>query len=147
MRYMERSRGFTLVELMVTVAIVAILCSIALPSYSGYAARAQVSEAVDLLWAAKSPFTEHYGSYGTWPASAEQVLGTTSGRYTASIAILGTPGDQNIEIMATMVSFGIATEVRSGTLVLSTADGGGSWKCAPGGPKPIPAADLPGACR
>ncbi|HZQ71587.1 MAG TPA: pilin [Burkholderiales bacterium] len=148
---MVRNRaGFTLVELMVVVAIAGMLASVALPAYVGYTARAQVSEAADLLWAAKAPLAEYYTSSGRWPDALEDVARTTSGRYTASLTYYGTPEDASpgtLTVMATLQSFGIAPELRGGTLLLGTADGGASWSCHPGGTKPLERAVLPGACR
>ena len=142
--------GFTLVELMVVVAVVGVLAALGLPAYQGYVARAQVSEAIDLLWSAKVPFAEHYQTSGAWPADTAEVMGTTSGRYTAAVAIYDTPDDTSsgeITLVAQMMSFGIAPAVRNGTVLLATADGGANWTCRSGGAHPLSAEFLPGACR
>jgi len=146
----RREHGFTLVELMVVVAIAGVLAAISLPVFQGYVARAEVSEAIDLLWSAKVPFSEHYQTSGAWPAAATEVMGTTSGKYTASVDIYGAPSDPpngEVTLMAQMQSFGIAPGVRGGTVLLTTADGGATWNCRPGGPHPLAAEYLPGACR
>ncbi|HEX2567112.1 MAG TPA: pilin [Burkholderiales bacterium] len=143
-------RGFTLLELMIVVAIVGVLAMMAVPTYFGYVTRAQVSEATDLLWAAKVPLAEYYVNNGKWPAAPGDVMSTTSGRYTAAVSYLGTPDDAppgQVTLMATMSYLGISAEIRGGTLLLETSDGGSAWNCTAGGDRPIARDYLPGACR
>jgi len=64
----QAQKGFTLIELMITVAIVGILAAIALPAYQDYVVRAQVSEAVVLTGGAKVASTEFYANSGAFPA-------------------------------------------------------------------------------
>ena len=147
---MRGSSGFTLIELMLTVAIVGVLAALALPAYERYVARAQVSEATGLLWSAKSPMAEYFGNLGRWPDSPGDVMGTTSGKFTASITYYGTPGTpalSDMTLMATFNSFGLATELRNGTLTLGTLDGGKTWRCRSDGTNPLADRFLPGACQ
>ncbi|EPH9049075.1 pilin, partial [Neisseria gonorrhoeae] len=60
-------KGFTLIELMIVIAIVGILAAVALPAYQDYTARAQVSEAILLAEGQKSAVTEYYLNNGIWP--------------------------------------------------------------------------------
>ncbi|HGH6463390.1 TPA: pilin, partial [Neisseria meningitidis] len=60
-------KGFTLIELMIVIAIVGILAAVALPAYQDYTARAQVSEAILLAESQKSAVTEYYLNHGIWP--------------------------------------------------------------------------------
>ncbi|HHQ9606142.1 TPA: pilin, partial [Neisseria gonorrhoeae] len=60
-------KGFTLIELMIVIAIVGILAAVALPAYQDYTARAQVSEAILLAEGQKSAVTEYYLNNGEWP--------------------------------------------------------------------------------
>ena len=61
-------KGFTLIELMIVVAIIGILAAIAIPAYQDYTIRAQVTEGLNLASAAKAAVSESFGSNGTWPA-------------------------------------------------------------------------------
>jgi type IV pilus assembly protein PilA len=86
----QMQQGFTLIELMIVVAIIGILAAVAIPAYQDYLARAQVSEAVSLMGATKSALAEYIGDKGTWPLSLSDVVGGTSGRYTDSVSGVNT---------------------------------------------------------
>ena len=62
-----KQQGFTLIELMIVVAIIGILASIAIPSYQDYTIRAQISEGLALSAGAKLALAEHYMMSGDWP--------------------------------------------------------------------------------
>jgi len=142
-------KGFTLIELMIVVAIIGILAAVAIPAYQDYIARAQVSEAVNLLASGKTGMAEYFADKATWPSAASEVMGSTSGKYTASIAITGTPTTVGtLTLTATMQSGGINTSITSGTAMLYTTDGGKIWECKPGiTGTPLQAKFLPSACR
>ena len=64
-------KGFTLIELMIVVAIIGILAAVAIPQYQNYVARAQVSEALSLASGAKTALAEYYTTNGKWPSPGE----------------------------------------------------------------------------
>ncbi len=84
-------KGFTLIELMIVVAIIGILAAIAIPAYQDYTIRAQVTEGLNLASAAKAAVSETYGSNGDWPATNSAAglsdSGDIKGKYVTSIAV------------------------------------------------------------
>lgn len=93
---MKAQKGFTLIELMIVVAIIGILAAVAIPAYTDYLKRAKVSEAVNLLGGLKTPTEEWVGSKGTWPNSITSELGAkVSGKYTTAIGPVG--GDTAVD--------------------------------------------------
>jgi type IV pilus assembly protein PilA len=142
-------RGFTLIELMIVVAIIGILAAVAVPAYQDYIARAQVSEAVYLLQSGKTGLAEYYGDKTTWPSAASEVVGNTSGKYTSGIALLpGSSTTGSVTLEATMKTSGINSAITSGTALLYTLDGGKTWECRTGvSSRPLAAKYLPSVCR
>jgi type IV pilus assembly protein PilA len=84
-------KGFTLIELMIVVAIIGILAAIAIPAYQDYTIRSQVTEGLNLAGAAKAAVAETYANNGTWPVNNDQAgLGAAAniqGKYVSSMTV------------------------------------------------------------
>ena len=82
-------KGFTLIELMIVVAIIGILAAIAIPAYQDYVIRSQVSEGLTLASSVKTSVAEYFADRGQWPAT-EADLGITqppSGKYVSGVTV------------------------------------------------------------
>ncbi|EMT9967134.1 pilin, partial [Neisseria gonorrhoeae] len=102
-------KGFTLIELMIVIAIVGILAAVALPAYQDYTARAQVSEAILLAEGQKSAVTEYYLNNGIWPENNGDAgvasSGEIKGKYVESVTVT------NGVVTAEMKSDGVNKEI------------------------------------
>ncbi|HHY5334560.1 TPA: pilin [Neisseria meningitidis] len=122
-------KGFTLIELMIVIAIVGILAAVALPAYQDYTARAQVSEAILLAEGQKSAVTEYYLNHGEWPGdnSSAGVASSTDikGKYVAGVKV------EKGVITATMASSNVNNEIKDKKLSLwaKRQDGSVKWFC------------------
>ncbi|EMU4507290.1 pilin, partial [Neisseria gonorrhoeae] len=104
-------KGFTLIELMIVIAIVGILAAVALPAYQDYTARAQVSEAILLAEGQKSAVTEYYLNHGTWPkdntsAGVASPASNIKGKYVQKVEV------NNGVVTAQMASTGVNNEIK-----------------------------------
>ncbi|RQK22528.1 prepilin-type cleavage/methylation domain-containing protein [Neisseria meningitidis] len=130
-------KGFTLIELMIVIAIVGILAAVALPAYQDYTARAQVSEAILLAEGQKSAVTEYYLNHGKWPGDNSSAGVATSskikGKYVQSVEV------KNGVVTATMASSNVNNEIKGKKLSLwaKRQDGSVKWFCG----QPVKRAD------
>ncbi|HEZ3025536.1 TPA: fimbrial major subunit PilE [Neisseria meningitidis] len=122
-------KGFTLIELMIVIAIVGILAAVALPAYQDYTARAQVSEAILLAEGQKSAVTEYYLNHGEWPGDNSSAGVATSseikGKYVKSVEV------KNGVVTAQMASSNVNNEIKGKKLSLWAKRQAGSvkWFC------------------
>jgi type IV pilus assembly protein PilA len=82
-------KGFTLIELMIVVAIIGILAAIAIPAYQDYTVRSQVTEGLNLASDLKAAVAETYAQTGSWPAdnSSLGIENTKSGKYVTDVEV------------------------------------------------------------
>lgn len=126
-------RGFTLIELMIVVAIIGILAAIAIPAYQDYITRGQVSEAISLGSGVKTPLADYAGNRSAWPtklvsplntASLYEVSATLVGKYSSvTDSISGTYPNGTIEVIMT------TGQASAQKLLFTTTDGGTTWAC------------------
>ncbi|ROZ79141.1 pilin [Ramlibacter sp. WS9] len=142
---MKRSmqQGFTLIELMIVVAIIGILAAVALPAYQDYTVRAKTSEVVLAASGPKGAIAEAYQTLGHMPAVASAGLSAHTSPYVASVAY--TSSVTNVGVITAVASAKEPKISGSNVVLTGTADSVGviTWVCTGS----IAAKYLPANCR
>ena len=160
MKTNRKQSGFTLIELMIVVAIIGILAAVALPAYQDYTVRAKASEVILAASTCRTSVTEAVQSSANTKMGTRLVgiCGTTVSKFVASrtvdangvITVIGDFAALGGDTSATENAITL-TPIQTGTTALVGGTDGGdtiaSWICGPAGTNPMPSKYLPGSCQ
>jgi type IV pilus assembly protein PilA len=134
----KTQKGFTLIELMIVVAIIGILAAVAIPAYTDYMTRSKVTEAMGLLAGLKTASEEALASKGEFPLTATALTSKTGGKYSTGLK-------KGTEAYTWIISFESATNI-TGSLSLKYMTDTKTWIC--NGPETtIETKYRPGSCK
>lgn len=134
----KTQKGFTLIELMIVVAIIGILAAVAIPSYQDYIARSQVSEGINLMGAMKTPVEEDIASVGVFPTvdaagTSLAALGIRiSGTYISLMTVTARTNTVGGTITGTFKTVKVSSDIAGKTLTLVRTAATGDWDCTGG---------------
>ena len=141
----RNQKGFTLIELMIVIAIVGILAAVALPAYQEYTIRARIAEPIAVLAEAKASMTEYFVANGSLPADAD-AAGIETNIGTALVSTLAVDASGNLTVTLTSdASLGDAAGKTIMLELVSSTNGRLEYECKPG--TGMDAKYLPANCR
>jgi type IV pilus assembly protein PilA len=144
-------KGFTLIELMIVVAIIAILAAIAIPQYQNYITKTQFTESQTIADGLKTPIVEYFNQTSQCPANgAGGIALATSyvGKYVASATTGGGTGPCTITVAFKTTAGSVSKPLLSKSVIITGSDNGGSfsWICDKGNASTIETKYEPQAC-
>lgn len=142
-------QGFTLIELMIVVAIIGILAAVAIPAYQDYTIRARVTEGIGFAAAAKTSVAEYYISQGEMPVDATEAGFTTDVSTEIVQGLSYTRNSTNEgEIEVSFNALGGDTTAGDGLLYVGSGDGTGvQWDCTEDATQALDEKYRPANCR